>query len=205
MDTTGRVTIEILERIRSGTPSGLDDFVRLFGPKLLAFINYKLGPKLRGKVESEDVLQDFFAAVVEHREGFLDKVDQRGVHRTVYRMVENHIKDLFEKHFQTQKRDAHLEVREARSAAGSASGGFSLSQIAGSGSSISARIEAQDEYKSLEKILARLDPESQQLFVLKFIEECTNQEIADELGTSLSTVKRMTAELVGRIQKARKG
>jgi len=201
VDTTGRVTIEILERIRSGAPSGLEDFVRLFGPKLLVFINYKLGDKLRGKVESEDVLQDFFAAVVEHREGFIDKVDQRGVHRTVYRMVENHIKDLYEKHFLTKKRDSRLEVREASSS----SGGFSFSQVAGSGSSLSARIEAQDEYRSLQRILNRLDADSQHLFILKFIEECTNQEIADELQTSLSTVKRQTTELVVKIQKARKG
>ena len=200
MDTTGRVTIEILERIRSGAPSGLEDFVRLFGPKLLVFINYKLGDRLRGKVESEDVLQDFFAAVVEHREGFIDKVDQRGVHRTVYRMVENHIKDLYEKHFLTKKRDSRLEVREGSGS----SGGFSFSQVAGSGSSLSARIEAQDEYRSLQRILNRLEPDSQRLFILKFIEECTNQEIADELETSLSTVKRLTADLVVKIQKARK-
>ncbi|MBI4600708.1 MAG: sigma-70 family RNA polymerase sigma factor [Planctomycetes bacterium] len=202
MDSTGRVTIEILDRIRSGAPSGLDDFVRLFGPKVLVFINFKLGEKLRGKVEAEDVLQDFFTSIVENREGFLEKVDSRGVHRTIYRLVENHIKDLYEKHFQTKKRDSRLEVREGRSG----SDGFHLSQVAGSTGSFTHRIEAQDEYKSLQKLLDRiLDEESRKLFVLKYVEECTNQEIADELGTSVSTVKRMTAELTARIQRARRG
>jgi len=79
------------------------------------------------------------------------------------------------------------------------------SQIAGSTASFSKRIEAQDEYSSLQKILTRLDEESKRLFVLKFVEECTNQEIAADLGPSVRSVKRMTSDLVLRIQKARKG
>ena len=203
MDSTGRITLEIIDRIRNGTPSGLEDFVRTFGPKILVFINYKLGERLRGKVEPEDVLQDFFASLVENREGFLDKVDARGVHRTIYRLIENRIKDLYEKHFQTQKRGSKLEVREQSSSL--SHGGFSLQNLPGETASVSRRIEAHDEYRSLQKILQRLDEDSRKLFVLKFVEECTNQEIADELGTSLSSVKRLTSDLVLKIQKARRG
>ena len=199
MDATGRITIEILERIRKGAPSGLEDFVHRYGPKLLVFINYKLGGKLRSKVEPEDVLQDFLTSIIENREGFFDKVDQRGVHRTIYRLVENRIKDLYERHFQTKKRSSNLEVRES-----GRSRSFSLSQVAGSTASISQRIEAEDEYRSLQRILDRLDEASQRLFVLKFVEESTNQEIAEELNTSVSTVKRLTADLVQKIQRARR-
>jgi RNA polymerase sigma-70 factor (ECF subfamily) len=202
MDSTGRITLEILDRIRSGVPSGLEDFVHRLGPRILVFINYRLGDKLRGKVEPEDVLQDFFASLVENRAGFLDKVENRGVHRTIYRLVENHIKDLYERHFQTQKRDSHREVRASQT--DSSRGGFSFSQVAGSTASFSKQIEAHDEYQSLQRILDRLDDESKRLFVLKFIEVCTNQEIAEELGVSVSTVKRQTSDLMLRIQRARK-
>ncbi len=204
MDSTGRITVEIIDRIRRGVPGGLEDFVRVFGPKILVFINYKLGEKLRGKLEPEDVLQDFFISLVENREGFLDKVEARGVHRTVYRLIENHIKDLYERHFLTRKRDSHLEVREG-SPAGAERLGFSFSQVAGSSASFSRRIEAHDEYQSLQRIIERLDGESKRLFVLKFVEECTNQEIAAEMGTSVSTVKRLASDLILKIQKARKG
>lgn len=202
MDSTGRLTLELIDRLRSGAPRGLEDFVRAFGPKILVFINYKLGERLRGKVEPEDVLQDFFASLLENRDGFLDKVENRGVHRTVYRLIENRIKDLYEKHFQTQKRDSKLEVRE--SSASESRGGFSLASLTGNTASISHRIETHDEYQSLQRILEKLDPDSRKLFVLKFVEECTNQEIADELDTSVSSVKRMAAELVLKIQKARR-
>jgi len=202
MDTTGRITIEILHRIRNGESGGLEDFVRRYGPKLLVFINYKLGEKLRGKVEAEDVLQDFFTSLIENREGFLDKVDQRGIHRTIYRLVENRIKDLFERHFQTKKRNSSLEVRESPGARSRS--GFSLAQVEGSTASFSRRIEAEDEYQSLQRIIDRLDDDSKRLFVLKFVEESTNQEIAEEMNISVSTVKRLSADLVARIQKARK-
>ena len=57
---------------------------------------------------------------------------------------------------------------------------------------------------ALWKQFDRLDEPKRRLFVLKFVEELTNQEIADELGVSLSTVKRSNTELVQTIQRVRR-
>ncbi len=203
MDSTGRITLEIIERIRAGSESGIDECVRHWGPRLLVFIRYKLGSRLSEKVEPEDVLQDFFASLIQNREGFLEKIGERGVHRTVFRQIENRIKDLYEHFFKTAKRDAAREVREGgRSTGGSER--FSFAQVAGPTASFSQRIETLDEYRSMVRIIDRLDEPKQRLFVLKFVEELTNQEIADELGVSLSTVKRSNAELVQTIQRVRR-
>jgi RNA polymerase sigma factor (sigma-70 family) len=202
MESTGRITRAIIENIRIGGDEGLEAFVRYYGPKLLVFVNYKLGERLRTKVDAEDVLQDFFAAIVENREGFLDKVDDRGVHRTVFRMVENRIKDLYEWHFKTQKRDGKLEIREQATPGGVR--GFSFSAVAGRTNSISSKIEAADEYQSLQRLLGKLEDDQRRLFVLKFVEELTNQEMAAELGISVSTVKRQAADLIQTIHRLRR-
>ena len=201
MDSTGRMTHAIIEDIRVKGDAGIEAFVRHFGPKLLAFVNYKLGDRLRTKVEAEDVLQDFFASIIENRTRLLEKVDDRGVHRTVFRMIEGRIKDLYEWHFKTQKRDAALEVHEH---SGPSGGGFSFSRVAGSTASLSRKIEAIDEYKSLERILDQLEADYKRLFVMKFVEELTNQEMAEELKVSVSTIKRQTSDLIQRIHRARK-
>ncbi len=201
MESTGSITRAIIENIRVKGTEGIDPFVRHFGARLLVFINYKLGERLRRKVDPEDVLQDFFAGIIENRENFLDKIDDRGVHRTVFRMIENRIKDLYEWYFKTQKRDGKIEIREH---SGPNGGGFSFAQLPGSTNSISRRIEAIDEYRSLQRILEQLEEERKRLFVMKFIEELTNQEMADQLGVSVSTVKRQTSELVQTIQRLRR-
>jgi len=201
MESTGRITRAIIDNIRVKGDEGIDSFVRYYGSKLLVFINYKLGDRLRTKVDPEDVLQDFFAAIVENRAGFLDKVEHRGVHRTVFRMLENRIKDLYEWYFKTQKRDGKLEVRESAKASGM--GGFSFSRVAGATASFSRKIEAIDEYQSLEKILGKLQGDQRRLFVMKFVEELTNQELSEEIGVSVSTVKRQTSDLVQTIQRLR--
>ena len=202
MEPTGRITRAIIENIRVKGDEGIEVFVRHYGPKLLVFVNYKLGDRLRTKVEAEDVLQDFFASIIENRSSFLNKIDDRGVHRTVFRMIENRIKDLYEWHFKTQKRDAALEIHEHKTPSGA--GGFSFSRVAGSSASLSRKIEAIDEYKSLERILDQLEEEQKRLFVMKFVEEMTNQEMAEELGVSISTVKRQTSDLIQRIHRVRK-
>ena len=71
MDSTGRITREIIEHIRTEGPKGVDEFVRHYGPRLLVFVRYKLGRRLESKVDPEDVLQDFFASLVEDSERFL--------------------------------------------------------------------------------------------------------------------------------------
>lgn len=201
MDATGQITQEIIQRIRTEGRSGIDAFTRHHGPKLLVFVRYKLGNQLKIKVDPEDVLQDFFIAVLENRDGFLDRVDERGVHRTVFRMLENRIRDLYKHYYKTKKRDGKMEVRERRDS--NETGGISMSQLPGPDSSFTQQIESQDEYHSLQRLLEQLDDESQRLFVLKFVQELTNQEIANELEVSVSTVKRNSSDLIQLIQKLR--
>ena len=203
MDSTGRVTLEIIQRIREKPATGIEEFVKHLGPRLLVYAQYKLGDRLRAKLEPEDVIQDIFASIVENRESFLDKVDQRGVHRAIFRMVENRIRDLYEHHFLVEKRSGHREVTAVKSDSGTFRPAVEMDNIAAEQTSISQRIALQDEYRSLQTILQGLPEEAQKLFILKFIQELTNQEIAEELKTSVSTVKRDTAELVKKIQRVR--
>ncbi len=200
METTGRITQEIIERIREQKTGGLDAFVRQLGSRLLLFTHYRIGEKLRARVDPDDVLQDIYAAIVENREGFLDKVDRRGVHRAIYRMIDNRIRDLYEHHYLVEKRNAGREVAPARD---TSQGGAPLDQVASTDDSITRRIAVQDEYRSLIGILELLPATAQQLFVMKFVQELTNQEIADELKVSVSTLKRDVADLVRTIQRLR--
>ena len=206
VDTTGRLTLDIIRRIREEKSlTGIDEFVKHLGPRLLVFAHYKIGEKLRSRVDPEDVIQDVYAAIVENREGFLDKVDRRGVHRAIYRMIENRIRDLYEHHFLVEKRSGDREVPAASvSPSGGQRRGVELDNLASPGTSISSRIALEDEYRSLVRLLDLLPEESKRLFVVKFVQELTNQEIADELGTSVSTVKREVADLIRTIQRLRK-
>jgi RNA polymerase sigma factor (sigma-70 family) len=207
VDTTGRVTLEIIRRIREEELGGVDAFVKHLGSRLLVFARYKIGEKLKARVDPEDVIQDVYAAIVENREGFLDKVDRRGVHRAIYRMIENRIRDLYEHHFLVEKRSAYREAPAAQPD-GRGRSGIELDRLASPATSISSRIAMEDEYRSLCGLLDLLPEESRRLFVMKFVQEMTNQEIADELATSVSTLKRDVAELIRSIQKlkaARKG
>ncbi len=202
MDRTGRVTLDLIRRIREDDSTGIDEFVKRLGPRLLVFAHYKIGEKLRSRVDPEDVLQDVFAAIVENRDGFLEKVDRRGVHHALYRMIENRIRDLYERYFLVEKRSGDREVPVATGSQ-SRPGGVELDHLACRGRSVSSRAALEDEYRSLCRILDLLPAESRKLFVMKFVEELPNREIAGELGTSLSTLKRDVADLIRTIQKIR--
>jgi len=48
---------DLLNRLKQGDASALMAFVELKRPALMAFIERSLGPKLRSRVEGEDILQ----------------------------------------------------------------------------------------------------------------------------------------------------
>lgn len=203
IESTGRITLQIIEDLRTGDGTGLEAFIQRYGPRLLVFIRYRLGRNLATRVEPEDVLQDFCMSILDDSGRFLERVDDRGVHRAAFQMLEGRIKDLYEFHFKTQKRDARREVRGGGSASEEGRG-FTLSHLPGRGESMTQRIEQQDEYRLLLDLLEGLGEEHRQLFALKFLQELTNREIAEELGVSESTVKRLNRELTARLQELRR-
>ena len=117
-------------------------------------------------------------------------------------MIENRIRDLYEHHFLVAKRTGDREVPVAAGGQ-SRPGGLNLDDLASRGKSVSSRAALEDEYRSLCRILDLLPEESRKLFVMKFVQELPNREIAGELGTSLSTLKRDLADLLETIQKIR--
>jgi RNA polymerase sigma-B factor len=62
--------------------------------------------------------------------------------------------------------------------------------------------DAAEARAVLEPVLAGLDPTERRLLQLRFIDECSQRDIADELGISQSQVSRMLSSLLRRLRDA---
>ena len=102
------VTTRLLLRAREGSPEALDALYGRCAPRLLALIRLKLGPTLRARLESRDILQSTllrsFRAIPE-----LEAGDRDSLMAWLARIAESEIRDRADYH-RRQRRDAGREV-----------------------------------------------------------------------------------------------
>src|SRR5205823_9697060 len=95
-------TKTLWEQARAGDREAYDRLFRLHADRALLFIRARLGPGLREKVESCDVLQDAFLAAHEAFAGFTF-TDEGSFLRWLCRIIDNRIRDWGD-HFGAVKR-----------------------------------------------------------------------------------------------------
>ncbi len=186
-------TYGLLERIRAGDEAAFTILFRKYSPRLAAVIHYKLGHKLQGRVEVEDILQETFVTALRQLPGF----SYRGpgsFMKWLSRIAEHVIVD-----------SARYHARQKRSPESSI-GLRSESNPEGAeavDSTTPSRIFASRE--RLDRLIVRLDalPEELRAVVIMAKLECLSTgEIADRLGRTRAAVAVLLHRAVQRLRTA---
>ena len=62
---------ELLNRVMTGDHQALAELFAVYRPRLWRLVNFRLHPKLRGRVDADDLLQDAFLRAVDRQGSFL--------------------------------------------------------------------------------------------------------------------------------------
>ncbi|SRR5260370_1811632 len=177
MDSTTKI---LWRKARAGDRAAYDELFRLHADRALLFIRARLGPRLREKVESCDVLQEAYLAAHQAFASF-DYTDDAAFLRWLCRIIDNRIRDLGD-HFAAQKRQpAPLPHSEP-------SGPFS----------------ALDRAESREKIahaLDRLSDDHRQVLLLRYFEGLSAEETGKRMGRTAGAVRKLTARALAELGK----
>ena len=101
--------IDLVRKAQAGAPGALNDLLGRFQEELYWIVRIRLGARLRGVLESADVVQD--ACVVIH-----DKLpqfecrDRASTLRWLAKIVENQLRDANDRYFGVLRRDKRREV-----------------------------------------------------------------------------------------------
>src|SRR5436190_12961754 len=98
----------LLRQARAGAPGALDDLYGRVAGRLLAVIRLRLGPDLRSRLESRDVLQATLLKSFEHLRDF-EGDNGASLMAWLARIAEHEIRDRAD-HLHRQRRDAAREV-----------------------------------------------------------------------------------------------
>jgi RNA polymerase sigma-70 factor (ECF subfamily) len=176
-------TEDLLRRAREGSREALGLLLGGCGERLLALIRLRLGPSLRERIESRDVLQATLLKALLHIDGF------RGARREslmawLARIAQNEIRDMAAFHGR-QRRQADKTV--------ALDGTQELDRLAADVRSETSRIAQDERSAQLLAALEALSPEHREVILLRQLEELPFAEIAGRMGRSPDACRMLLA------------
>ncbi len=150
-------------------------------PRLLATIRLRLGPALRSRVESRDLLQDSLLKAFRSFAGF-EGQDERSFTAWLARIAANEIADQAVYHGR-QRRNAALDARYS-------DGMLSPRQRA---RSLSSRVALGEQARRLETALETLPSHYRDVIVLRRLEERSFEEVGTRLDRSADASRMLFA------------
>lgn len=183
MSTASERTENLLRRARGGSREALGILLGSHGDRLLALIRLRLGPGLRQRVESRDVLQATLLKALLHIDGFRGS-GRASLMAWLARIAENEVRDL-----------AAFHGRQRRELGRTADvGGVQeLDRLAADVRSQTSRIALDERSARLVAALEALSEEHREVVLLRHFEELPFAEIAGRMGRSPDACRMLLA------------
>jgi RNA polymerase sigma-70 factor (ECF subfamily) len=183
------------DRVRAGDAAALAEFLEERRPALLAFVERRLGPALRGKLEPQDVLQELAVKALHD----LPRADftSREPFGWLCHLAEQCIIDGH-RHFAAGKRATAREL-PGNVPAGEGSQDF-VALLAASLTSPSQAVARDERQTRLQQAVATLPDEHREALRLRYAEGLPTREVARRLNKTDVATRVLLSRLVQRLQ-----
>src|SRR5260221_6241787 len=174
------LTKTLCEQARAGDRTAYDRLFGLHADRALLFIRARLGPKLRDKLESGEVLQEAYLAAHQAFERF-EYTDEGAFSRWLCRIIDNRIRDLGN-HFAARKRQP-VEVPR--------------SNPTGPGTNL----DRTEHRARVARALDSLADDHREVLLLRFFEGHSAEETGERMGRSAGAVRKLTTRALAELGK----
>lgn len=165
---------ERLERaLRGGEDSALAQLFERHRERLLRMVQFRLDPRLVGRLDAEDVVQEAFLDAGKRLASF--RADDKPFLVWIRLMTQQTMVDLHRRHLGAKMRSAGREVSAKQS--GTLSGLF-----VGHFTSPSQAVMREELRRRVEEALESMDEIDREVLLLRHFEELSNKEAAEVLG-----------------------
>jgi RNA polymerase sigma-70 factor (ECF subfamily) len=183
MDKTPDDPIDPIETLRGGDRQALATLFDRYRDRLRRMVELRLDPRLRGRLDASDVVQEAFLDVDRDLDAYL--ADPKLPPLLWMRLhVGRRLATLRRRHLGTKMRDAGLEIALYQGALPEASSAALASMLLGRQTSPTQAARRAERLLRVQEALNSLDPIDREVLALRHFEQLGRAEAAQVLGIS---------------------
>jgi RNA polymerase sigma-70 factor (ECF subfamily) len=192
-DEDGPEAASLLARAAGGDLDAWGSLLARHQPRLACLVSFRLDPRVRGRIEAADVMQEAFIAATRRRDEFFGQSTQ-SLFLWLRWMVGNTLLEVHRHHLGARMRDARREAgANPRSGAGpNGDGGRDrdgdstraalVAQLTCGGTGPATAAGRAEVEARVTEALGKLDATDREVVALRHFEQLTNAEAAQVLG-----------------------
>lgn len=181
-------TQRLVTLAKDGDQAALNQLFTAYNERVLRIIRMRLGPELRTKLQSMDLVQDAFVSALRSMQSFTYK-NEGDFLRWISKIAENRLKDNLEK-FHADKRDIHREV-PLNTNSSTTQDTFIPTNEPVDFTTPSLIMSKREDMDRLEKAMENLKSEYREVITLTKIEGLSYKEAAEKLGKGPDAVRML--------------
>ncbi|GAB5443860.1 MAG: sigma-70 family RNA polymerase sigma factor [Fuerstiella sp.] len=190
---------ELINRVVQGDEDALAQLFSQHHDRLWRMVNFRMDPRLHGRVDADDVLQEAWLSVVQRIDHFLADAS-RSIFVWFRLITSQTLIDIHRRHMGTQKRNASMEF-SINKGWSSESTSFSLSfHLLGHLTSPTQAALREELSQQLKAALSSMQEIDREVLALRHFEQLSNRETAQILGISDQAASDRYMRALGRLK-----
>jgi RNA polymerase sigma-70 factor (ECF subfamily) len=186
----------LLARAAAGDTKAWGALLTRHDDRLRRMVEFRLDPRLRGRVDADDVVQEVYLQAADHREDYFPQSATVPLFLWLRGIAGNKLLEVHRHHLGTDKRDAAREVHRRPPAEPGATSASIAALLAGHSAGPGTAAAGAELRLRLEEALAAMDPVDREALALRHFEQLTYGEAATVLGiTKDAAAKRYVRAL----------
>lgn len=190
---------ELINRVVQRDEDALAQLFSQHHDRLWRMVNFRMDPRLHGRVDADDVLQEAWLSVVQRIDHFLADAS-RSIFVWFRLITSQTLIDIHRRHLGTQKRNASMEF-SINKGWSSESTSFSLSfHLLGHLTSPTQAALREELSQQLKAALSSMQEIDREVLALRHFEQLSNRETAQILGISDQAASDRYMRALGRLK-----
>lgn len=186
-------TQRLVTLAQNGDDAAVNRLCKVYNERVLRIIRMRMGPELRTKMQSMDLVQDAFISALRSLENFTYK-NEGDFLRWVSKIAENRIRDNFDK-IHANKRDARKETPLNNNSSTTQDTFVGISGPVDN-TTPSLIMSKREDLNRLEKAMGKLKHEYREVITLTKIDGLTYKEAAKKMGKGPEAVRMLLSRAI---------
>ena len=183
-------TLKLVKRVKKGDQAALEQLCHTYNERILRIVRMRMGPELRSKMQSMDLVQDTFISAIRSMENFT-YTNEGDFLRWISKIAENRLRDNIDK-FHAGKRDIRKEIPLNNRAQDTYAPSFDPIDS----TTPSLIMSKQEDLDKLEMAMDKLKPDYREVIKLTKIEGLSYKEVAEKLGKTPDATRMLLARAI---------